>query len=395
MLTTDLEHPTLPTGSLLGALKYPPLQRWSDRGGASRIIGDAWARYVVGYLEPLVGGPIDLWEGRGTLRALIPLDLDSSLKGTLPRRVRIPDLLLVIEEPAGMFVRALDAKFDISVAEAEQVSIQNLERLLAGSESIARRVMTVSRCGRLMTGEGGVAAPEHWSTRALLPKLDGRDARLHRRQVLCLPVRPPDLFRTVPEAQLVGQLARLDRLPVSPAQDLAVATYYLRLVCACRWCYTEERKPLLDVGDFRVFHDEFAAALAERIAGASSAFQVVEVWTQQVEPIQRARRELEPFLEPPASKEEVKALLACYGNLSGASGLRGVLRTLRERYRIRLVERVGVIPASQAAESVAQRARELATLQRELRSWALEELRRIVTESRAAPLPGTSQVSHT
>lgn len=56
-----------------------------------------------------------------------------------------------------------------------------------------------------------------------------------------------------------------------------------------------ERKPLLDVGDFRVVHDEFAAALAERIAGASSAFQVVEVWTQQVEPIQRARRELEPF----------------------------------------------------------------------------------------------------
>lgn len=109
-----------------------------------------------------------------------------------------------------MFVRALDAKFDISVAEAEQVSIQNLERLLAGSESIAHRVMTVSRCGRLMTGEGGVAAPEHWSTRALLPKRDGRDARLHRRQVLCLSVRPPDLFRTVPEAQLVGQLARLD-----------------------------------------------------------------------------------------------------------------------------------------------------------------------------------------
>lgn len=53
-----------------------------------------------------------------------------------------------------MFVRTLDAKFDISVAEAEQVSIQNLERLLAGSESIAHRVMTVSRCGRLMTGEG-------------------------------------------------------------------------------------------------------------------------------------------------------------------------------------------------------------------------------------------------
>lgn len=95
------------------------------------------------------------------------------------------------------------------------------------------------------------------------------------------------------------------------------------------------------------------------------------------------------------SKEEVKALLACYGNLGGASGLRGVLRTLRERYRIRLVERVGVIPASQAAASVAQRARELATLQREPGSWALEELRRIVTENRAALLSGTSQGSHT
>lgn len=205
----------------------------------------------------------------------------------------------------------------------------------------------------------------------------------------------PSYFRTVPEAHLVGQLARLDRLPMSPAQDLAVATYCLRLVCACRWCYTEERKPLLDVGEFRVVHDAFAAALAERITGSSSAFQVVEVWTQQVEPIQRARRDLELFLEPPVSKEEVKALLACYGNLGGASGFRGVLRTLRERYRIRLVEQVGVIPASQAAESVVQRARELATLQRDLRSWALEELRRIVTESRAAPLPGTSQVSHT
>lgn len=91
MLTTDLEHPTLPNDSLLGALKYPPLQRWSDWGGASRIIGDAWARYVVGYLEPLVGGSIDLWESRGTLRALIPLDLDSPLKEALPRRVRIPD----------------------------------------------------------------------------------------------------------------------------------------------------------------------------------------------------------------------------------------------------------------------------------------------------------------
>ena len=60
-----------------------------------------------------------------------------------------------------MFMQALDAKFDISVAEAEQVSIQNVERLLAGSGSIARRVMTVSRCGRLMMGDGGVAVPEH------------------------------------------------------------------------------------------------------------------------------------------------------------------------------------------------------------------------------------------
>ncbi|MDW8058906.1 MAG: hypothetical protein RMK01_02395 [Thermomicrobium sp.] len=376
MLRGDLEHPKLPTSSLLSALDYPPLRQWSDRGGASRALGEAWASFVRGYLERAGAGPVD-WSGRGgTLVAVTSLDVDRERWGRIPRRVRVPDFLALIDEADRLVVLALDAKFDPSVADEEQISAWNLRRLVEALEAL--RVWVQDRSGRRpqVYVDGAIVSPDHWSTRELVQR-SGRASGRFTGNVVRVPVDPRVLFRRLPLARLVGRLARIDALPIGPADDLAVATYYFRLVCTCRWCWEEARVPLLGPADDRLPLEELTGAIEARRCGVDSAFHLVEPWVSEIEPIRQLREAVKPFLDPPISAAEVEEAVQSIG--ADVAKAR-VWRVLRERYRARLVERFGVITVEDAELSSGALLLRLASEQAALVGWAREEIGRIVRE---------------
>src|SRR5690606_29479751 len=73
----------------------------------------------------------------------------------------------------------------------------------------------------------------------------GPRAPVDPREVILLPVDPVAMFTGLPMTRLIGILARIDRLPVSPREHILSAMYYFRLACACAWMWVEEQTPLL------------------------------------------------------------------------------------------------------------------------------------------------------
>jgi AcrR family transcriptional regulator len=165
---------------------------------------------------------------------------------------------------------------------------------------------------------------------------------------------------------------------VRPADDLAVATYYLRLAYACWWCWSEQRQPLLGAGKAEEPSvEELRQAIVERSVGYTRAFQLVEDWAREVEPIHAVRRALKPFLDPPLSAEDYERVTR-FLDRTGNGKRRVVWRVLRERYRQKLLERVGAIMPERAILDMAGLLARLAGEQAALVEWTREELRRVL-----------------
>ncbi len=394
MLERDLAHDALPTGSLLSTLRLPALQRWSDRGGASRAIGDAWATLVWRTVRQSVGRPIDWCDRRGMLVGIVALDFDRGALPPIPRGLRVPDFLALIDQGDRVAIVPLDAKFDPSVADEEQVSGHNLHRLFAAASRLADRVTERVGDRDTVLVSGIVVAPDHWSTRALIRSRNGRAPLFPVERILMIPALPREVYGSLPLARAIGALAHIDRLPVKPAEDLAVATYYLRLVYACRWCWLEQHRPLLGSGEPEELSvDALRAVIAERSARYGQAFRLVEAWAREVEPIHGIRLALKPFLDPPLSAEEYEQVMSALAGVEGRVR-RQVWRLLRERYRQRLVERVGTIMPEQAVAHAASLLARLAHEQAALAVWARAELERILRDlpTEVAEEPGPAEL---
>jgi len=375
----DIQHEAFPHGSLFAALHYPPLQQWSDRGGASRLIGEAWAERVRRWLETTVGTRVSWCGYTGTVRALVLLDFDRSRLPPIPRRVRVPDFLAVIDEGERSIALALDAKFDPSVAEGEQVSSRNLQQLLPALPSVRDQLAAHAADRALAFVEGLVIAPDHWYARAVLDPRRHGARHFPASRVVFVPTTSGEVYRPLALAQLIGPLARRDRLPVRPADDLALATYYFRLACACRWCWEEQQRPLLGEGEERPTVAILREAIEQRLHASPSAFRLVETWAHEVEPIRRAREALKPFLDPPVSAAEVEQRIVEAAGTTRTVSRREVWRLLRERYRQKLVAIVGTVPAERAHQSLSDLLLRLATEQARLVSWTRQELEQIVS----------------
>ncbi len=372
---------------MLAALLDRRLQAWSDRGGASKEIGERWSRLVAEELASWVGRDATLPEaGPSRLLAVIWLDGRPEIARHASRHgLRNPDFVVVHELASGeLALQPADAKFAVQTVKHDQIAAGALQALLASGNPVLVRelgpFLPEGRSDAVRIVDGFVVSPAGILTDYYLPRLvEGSTARLRAQQVVTLSAKPSRLFAGLPVARLVGPLAALDRLPVRPADEIVAAVYYVRLACACRWLWEEERRPLLSLnGPPPLDLDALAAEVAVRARQAETAFGLLERWADETEEIRRDREMVERFLVPPLSNRVLRDLLARAALPEDRAWQRTLRKELSIWYRAEVIARVGEIPA-RPERPLAALLQELATVNRELEPlahrWVQERLR--------------------
>lgn len=344
----------VPGGSLIAAVLDRQLMAWSDRGGASRYLGERWSEQCTIALEEAVASEVPVPGGQPfTLRAVVRLDENPEIAIQAGRHQLVnPDFVLYGTRGDGQHIlQAADAKFAVDTIRSSQVSAAALEALLAVEEGLVGAAIAAKLNGVSIepyrVERGVFLSPISPLTDYFLPRVtSGPRPTVDPKEVILLPVDPVAMFAGLPMTRLIGILARIDRLPVSPRENILSAMYYFRLACACAWMWVEEHTPLLsNEPPPAVEPVALADETTRRTKGARTAFAVVESWYQDVERVTRARQELGAVAVLPVRMRELRELLEAAGLAEARGALRRVRGALDRQYRRRLVESVGEIPA--------------------------------------------------
>lgn len=344
----------VPGGSLIAAVLDRELMAWSDRGGASRYLGERWSEQCTLALEETVGAEVQVPGGQPfTLRAVVRLDENPEIAIQAGRHKLVnPDFVLYgTRDGEHHILQSADAKFAVDTIRSPQVSAEALEALLAVEGGLVGAAIEAKLGGRIKESyrvERGVfLSPISPLTDYFWPRVtSGPRAPVDPREVILLPVDPVAMFTGLPMTRLIGILARIDRLPVSPREHILSAMYYFRLACACAWMWVEEHTPLLSNDppppvDPTSLTDE----ANRRVRGASTAFSVVTDWYETVERVARSRQEVRSVSAMPVRMRELREMLDAVGLGEARGVLRKVRGELERHYRTRLVETVGEVPA--------------------------------------------------
>ncbi len=343
----------VPGGSLIAGVLDRRVMMWSDRGGASRYLGERWSEQCTAALESWVGTPRPVPGGAPyTLECVVRLDENPEIAIQAGRHQLVnPDFVLYGRRGAEHVLQAADAKFAVDTAKSPQVSAAALEALLAVEGGLVRQAIEARLGGPLaqeIRVERGVfLSPISPLTDYFLPRVTGGPhPTVERREVILIPVDPVAMFAGLPMTALIGMLARIDRLPVAPRRHILSAIYYFRLACACAWLWTEERTPLLSLALPPALDAEsLRREVDERSEGATTAFGFVERWAEEVEEIRDARKTLSEVAALPVPMRDLRRLAEQAGRGAEPKLVRQTRAALERRYRRRLVEEVGEVPA--------------------------------------------------
>ncbi|HUG14236.1 MAG TPA: hypothetical protein VMM78_04385 [Thermomicrobiales bacterium] len=348
---------------------------WSDRGGASREIGNRWAIRTTDALAERVGMSWPVPHGTPfTLLDVIRLD-DVPEVSIEANRMQLenPDFLLIGERGNGKppVLQAVDAKFAADRIKPSQVSAEVVLNLLAipggttallVSERAAARGLAEPRVER-----GVFVVPDSELTTHLLRRVShGRNATVDLAEVVRVPAEPGSMFSGLPQSRAIGTLARIDALPVTPRSNVISAVYYFRLACACFHHWAEQEKPLLSSAPPP---DPAAgvvvADIARRAESASSAFELVSTWAIEVEPFVQAREAVSNVATLPVRMRDIRERVERAGKNDGNRALRFVRREIELEFRSRLLNLTGEIrsddprPLAAILDDVARASRSL------------------------------------
>jgi hypothetical protein len=174
------------------------------------------------------------------------------------------------------------------------------------------------------------------------------------------------MFAGLPESRIIGSLARIDALPVTPRDNLISAIYYFRLACACFHLWGEGNKPLL--GGKGMIEPEpgiVAAEVAVRATAATTAYGLVDAWAADVQPQVQARQSVAEVASLPVRMGVIRQQLDRAGAGGEPRAVRRVRRELELAFQSRLLDITGVIgaddprPLTQILSDVASAARSL------------------------------------
>ncbi len=391
----------LPGGNLILAVLDRDLMTWSDRGGASRHFGDCWSEMVTDHLNEQIGSTRSLRSGETyQLESVVRLDDDTRIAIQAGRhKLTNPDFVLFGRKPdGGTVLQAADSKFAVDTIKPAQVSAEALQALLDVENGLARIALEQAVHSHDVISasvERGVFLSPHGPlTEFFLPRLltDPR-IEVDRSHIELIDVKPMKLFGGLEIAPLIGELARIDHLPVTPRDHLTSAMYYLRVACACAWMWVEERTPLLSRDDPpEVDYTDLSGEIERRSRRAESAFDVPVTWSVSVEEVTRNRKALNDMMSVPVRMSEIRKMVEKAGLGENRKAVKTVRAGLDRRYRQRMLDEVGEIPStlSQPLPDVLQ---QVATVSRSLRPELMkltgELVEEIASQSELRPVPAS------
>ncbi len=342
-----VRSPLLPGGDLIAAVLDRDVMALADRGGASNLVGDRWAdlcavhaaRWVgQGRLIP-DGGPDPLQVVRA-----VRLDATPAVAAAASRRgLQNPDLLLVGLRAGVPTVQAADAKFSVETARAKQVSAAVVEALLGLRDLLPDLLAGVGEAPALVPGV--FLCPDYPLTHLMLQRRRGiLRTTVRPEEVVLLPAPAGAFFRPLEGASLIPVLAAVDLLPVATDDSLLASLYYFRLARAAVGCWLDASKPLLLFDDRLVVDEPAVRAEAERrTSRASSAYDLVLRWHDDVQEVRAARAAVDQVAALPTLSRDLRPLVARLAEEAGADppSLNQVRRRLGAWYRGQIRERVG------------------------------------------------------
>ncbi len=351
----NVSSPLLPGGNLISASLDRQVMIWSDRGGASRHIGDRWAVRCSDALDEAIGTswPVPHADAFELVHIIRLDDVPEVSREANRHHLENPDFLLIGVRPAQErpCLQAADAKFAPDRIKPSQVSAEIVSNLLAVENGVTRALVDETIAGLGLTEpeivRGVFISPRSTLTDHLLRRVTaGRNPSVDIREVVTVPPEPGTMFGGLPQSRIIGGLARIDALLVTPRDNLISAIYYFRLACACFYLWNEGNKPLLSARTI----DEpepglVAAELAARSTAASSAFGLIDAWASDVQPQVQAREAIAEVAALPVRMGDIRQRLERARTGSEPRAVRGVRRDLEIAFRVRLHEVTGEIAA--------------------------------------------------
>ncbi len=374
----NLHSRKLPGGSLLHAIYNRQIMMWSDRGGASHFIGEQWAKRCTDFVEyatgnewPIPGG------GSHTLIHVLRLDsLNEVSKEANKHQLENPDFLLIgVKNRNGSrpVVQAADAKFAVDRIKRSQVSADAVRNLITVPDDGITRGLLDDAIEQLEIGQpeivrGLFICPRSTLTDYLLTRRNrGRPPKQLPEDLLDISTNPEQLFSGLPMTPLIGTLARIDKLEVSPRDNLLSALYYFRAACACFYFWREDRQPLLaeEPEDLSPEAALVAAEISFRSSTAATVADLMFNWSETSMQISADRKAVNAAAKLPIGIREVKQFAADAGHGGDKQFARQLRSSLEQEFRRRLLDVTGVIhaddprPLDQILRTVSQTSRNL------------------------------------
>jgi len=230
-LDIALVSPSLPGGSLFNAMYDRTLMRFSDRGGASGIIGDRWADLCAAALGQEV-------KTLATLDADLPSiacggmvrldDIPEVARVASRAHLQNPDFLLVGTQCGRQTIKAADAKFSVETAKSRQISAHVVKALLDLGQTVRERIPDLH--DDVVISDGIFLCPDYSLTRHVLRGGQGlRRIAVPDREICLLPVTIDDFMLPIGHERLISILAARDDLGFDYRQSLLLTLYYFRL----------------------------------------------------------------------------------------------------------------------------------------------------------------------
>ena len=390
----DVRDARLPGNSLIDAIFNRRLMSWSDRGGASMLLGSAWADHCRGYLHSIIGQDVRVPDGSSfELRSVLRLDDDPLVEREANlNQLENPDFLLVgVDEAGGPVVQAADAKFAADRIKESQVSVKVVEDLLQIPETGATRALLASTLNGTEAGDvvilpGIFISPDSPFTDALIDRARRRPVSDGAGDILVrIPVDPGRLFEATPPERLIPTVARLDRLAVSPRENLLAAVYYLRVASACFYLWDEQTRPLFGSPEDREPPEPglVAAEVAKRAGSASSAYGQLVAWHRDLQGVMSTRKAITDAISLPVGVDEIRTQVGDGQHAIRGAEMRRARGTLERLYREQLLQLTGPIHADDPRSARAL-VKEIRARSRDLRPALVRTLQEITSDDHAS-----------